>query len=255
MLAVRKVTTSAPVRVWASVTYGLLPVATGVIASGRFGTAAAFVLLPLIVAQAGRMVAESGARAGRAAWATGLLAAIAGAFVPLLWVIAVIGAVLAAIVFRTTRRGMLRNLLIAVLTPPVLLLPWSLTLHIAPGSAVPRGGAAAAGNTGLRAARKVVDAAQPGRAGNAALLGHRRPHRGRLRRAVRWPQAQVDHRRLGARPDRTARRRGHQPPGRAAGRRRHRSRSGPVCRSRSRPSGCCSPPRAEQTHSAGCSPG
>ena len=128
MLAVRKVTTSAPVRVWASVTYGLLPVATGVIASGRFGTAVAFVLLPLIVAQAGRMFAESGARAGRAAWATGLLAAIAGAFVPLLWVIAVIGAVLAAIVFRTTRRGILRNLLIAVLTPPVLLLPWSLTL-------------------------------------------------------------------------------------------------------------------------------
>ncbi|HEX2319471.1 MAG TPA: glycosyltransferase [Streptosporangiaceae bacterium] len=128
MLAVRKVTTSAPVRVWASVTYGLLPVATGVIASGRFGTAVAFVLLPLIVAQAGRMVAESGARATRAAWATGLLAAIASAFVPLLWVLLLIASVLAALVFRTTRRGLLRNLLIAVLTPPVLLLPWSLTL-------------------------------------------------------------------------------------------------------------------------------
>ena len=56
MLAVRKVTTSAPVRVWASVTYALLPVAMGVIAAGRFGTAIAFILLPLIVAQAGRMV-------------------------------------------------------------------------------------------------------------------------------------------------------------------------------------------------------
>jgi GT2 family glycosyltransferase len=128
MLAVRKVTASAPVRVWASVTYGLLPVATGVIASGRFGTAVAFVLLPLIVAQAGRMVAESGARATRAAWATGLLVAIAGAFVPLLWVMLLVASVLAALVFRTTRRGLLRNLLIAVLTPPVLLLPWSLTL-------------------------------------------------------------------------------------------------------------------------------
>ncbi len=128
MLAVRKVTTSAPVRVWASVTYALLPVATGVIASGRFGTAAAFVLLPLIVAQAGRMVTESGPRAGRAAWATGLLVAIAAAFVPLLWLILLIACVLAALAFRTTRRGMLRNLTIAALTPLVLLLPWTVTL-------------------------------------------------------------------------------------------------------------------------------
>ncbi|MDR2983338.1 MAG: glycosyltransferase, partial [Nocardiopsaceae bacterium] len=128
MLAVRKVTRSGPVRIWASLTYGLLPIATGVIASGRFGTAVAFVLLPLIVSQAGSMVAESGARATRAAWATGLLAAIAGAFVPLLWVILLVAGVLTAISFRTSRRGLLRNLLIAVLTPPVLLLPWSLTL-------------------------------------------------------------------------------------------------------------------------------
>jgi GT2 family glycosyltransferase len=127
MLAVRKVTTSSLVRTWASVTYGLLPVATGVVASGRFGTAVAFVLLPLIVAQAGRIVAESGPRTTRAAWATGLLTAIASAFVPLLWVILLIGGVLAAIVIRH-KRGLLRNLLIAVLTPPVLLVPWSLTL-------------------------------------------------------------------------------------------------------------------------------
>ena len=128
MLAVRKVTTSAAVRVWASVTYALLPVATGVIASGRFGTAVAFVLLPLVVAQAGKMVTESGARAGRAAWATGLLVAIAGAFVPLLWLLLLITCVVAALVFRTTRRGLLRNLTIAALTPLVLMLPWTVTL-------------------------------------------------------------------------------------------------------------------------------
>jgi GT2 family glycosyltransferase len=128
MLAVRKVTTSAPVRVWASVTYALLPVATGLIASGRFGTAVAFVLLPVVVTQAGRMFTETGARAGRAAWATGLLAAIASAFVPLLWVILLIACVLAALAFRTTRRGLLRNLTIAALTPLVLLLPWTVTL-------------------------------------------------------------------------------------------------------------------------------
>ncbi len=128
MLAVRKVTTSAPVRVWASVTYALLPVATGVIAGGRFGTAVAFVLLPLIISQVGKMVTESGARAGRAAWATGLLVAIAGSFVPLLWLIMLIACVLAALVLRSTRRGLLRNLAIAALTPLVLMLPWTVTL-------------------------------------------------------------------------------------------------------------------------------
>jgi GT2 family glycosyltransferase len=134
MFAVRKVTSSAPVRVWAAVTYALLPVATGVIASGRFGTAVAFVLLPLVVAQAVRMFTESGPRAGRAAWATGLLVAIAAAFVPLLWLILFAACLLAAIVFRTTRRGLLRNLTIATLTPPVLLLPWALTLRSHPAA-------------------------------------------------------------------------------------------------------------------------
>ena len=132
MLAVRKVTSSALVRVWASVTYALLPVAMGVIASGRFGTAIAFILLPLIVAQAGRMVSQSGPRASRAAWATGLLVAVAAAFVPLIWLITFVACLLAAIVFRTTRRGMLRNLAVAALTAPVLLLPWSLTLFSHP---------------------------------------------------------------------------------------------------------------------------
>src|SRR5262249_43472932 len=127
-LAVRKVTTSAAVRVWASVTYALLPVATGVIASGRFGTAVAFVLLPLIVTQAGRMLTQSGPPAGRAAWATGLLVAIAAAFVPLLWALAFVACLLAAIVVRTSSRGVLRNLAIAGLTPAVVLLPWTVTL-------------------------------------------------------------------------------------------------------------------------------
>ncbi len=128
MFAVRKVTTSGLVRVWVSVTYGLLPVAMGVIAAGRFGTAAAFVLLPLIVAQAGRMMTQAGPPATRAAWATGLLVAIGSAFVPLLWVMALVACVLAAVASRAGRPGLLRNLLIVALTAPVLLMPWALTL-------------------------------------------------------------------------------------------------------------------------------
>jgi GT2 family glycosyltransferase len=150
MFAVRKVTGSAPVRVWAAVTYALLPVATGVVASGRFGTAVAFVLLPLVVAQAVRMFTESGPRAGRAAWATGLLTAIGGAFVPLLWLILFAACLLAAIVFRASRRGRLRNLAIAALTPPLLLLPWTLTLRSHPGqlfteAGLPQSGTAVSG--------------------------------------------------------------------------------------------------------------
>ncbi|HEX9520238.1 MAG TPA: glycosyltransferase [Streptosporangiaceae bacterium] len=150
MFAVRKVTSSALVRVWASVTYALLPVATGVIASGRFGAAVAFVLLPLVVAQAVRMFTESGPRAGRAAWATGLLVAIAAAFVPLLWLILFLACLLAAMVFRTTKRGLLRNLTIAALMPPVLLLPWTLTLRSHPAqllseAGLPQSGTAVSG--------------------------------------------------------------------------------------------------------------
>ena len=132
MLAVRKVSTSPAVRVWASVTYALLPVATGIVASGRFGTAVAFIVLPLILAQVGRMITAAGPRATRAAWATGLLVAIGAAFVPLLWVVTVIACLAAAIIYRATRPGLLRNLVIAALTPPVLLLPWSLTLFSHP---------------------------------------------------------------------------------------------------------------------------
>ncbi len=132
MLAVRRVTTYAAVRVWAAVTYALLPIATGVIAAGRFGSAVAFVLLPLIAMNAGRLVTRPAQGAGRAAWAAGLLIAIGAAFVPMLWLVALIACVIAAIVFRNTIHGLLRNLAIVALTAPVLLLPWTLTLASAP---------------------------------------------------------------------------------------------------------------------------
>jgi GT2 family glycosyltransferase len=120
-LAVRRVTRSTPVRVWAAATYALLPVATGTIAAGRIGTAVAFVLLPVIALQAGRMLTEPARRARRAAWATGLTVAVAAAFVPLVWVVAFA----AALVLIAVRPAMWRNLPIVALVPPVLLLPWA----------------------------------------------------------------------------------------------------------------------------------
>jgi GT2 family glycosyltransferase len=121
-LAVRRVTRSTPVRVWAAASYALLPVAMGAIAAGRIGSAVVFVLVPAIALLAGRMLTQPPRRARRAAWATGLAVAIAAAFVPLVWLVIMALAVgLAA-----ARPAMWRNLSIVAIVPPVLLLPWTI---------------------------------------------------------------------------------------------------------------------------------
>jgi GT2 family glycosyltransferase len=129
-LAVRRVTRSTPVRVWAAASYALLPVATGTIAAGRLGTAVVFVLLPVIALLAGRMLTEPARRARRAAWAAGLTIAVAAAFVPLVWVVALA----AALALIAVRPAMWRNLAIVAVVPPVLLLPWTIQLASNPSA-------------------------------------------------------------------------------------------------------------------------
>ena len=123
-LALRRVTLSVPVRLWAAASYALLPVAFGAISAGRLGSAVAFALIPVIAMLAGRMFSQPPKIARRAAWATGLAVTVGAAFVPLLWPLASVAAVLAAVVIRRSGQAFLRNLAIVVLTPPVLLLPW-----------------------------------------------------------------------------------------------------------------------------------
>jgi GT2 family glycosyltransferase len=129
-LAVRRVTRSTLVRVWAAASYALLPVAMGAIAAGRIGTAVVFVLIPAIALLAGRMLTLGPRRARRAAWATGLTIALAAAFVPLIWVVAL----LAALALVAARPGMWRNLGIVVAVPPVLLLPWTAQIAMNPST-------------------------------------------------------------------------------------------------------------------------
>ena len=131
-LALGRVTRLVAVRVWAAVSYALLPIAIGAISAGRLGSAVAFVLVPVIGGLAGRMFTEPPTLARRAAWATGLTVALGAAFVPLLWPIAIAGAVLAALLWR--RAATLTNLAIVALTPLVLLLPWVAQLLGHPGS-------------------------------------------------------------------------------------------------------------------------
>jgi len=131
--AARRITTSVWARVWAAAAYALLPVGMGAVAAGRFGAAVVFALIPLIGMVAARMFTAAGRRARRAAWATGLFLAIAAAFVPLIWVVAVAAAVLAAVTLGRGRgRGTLINLGIAVVTPVLLLLPWTLQVATQP---------------------------------------------------------------------------------------------------------------------------
>ena len=131
--AARRVTASVWARVWAGAAYALLPVGMGAVAAGRFGAAVVFALLPLIGMLAARIFTAPARRARRAAWATGLFLAVAAAFVPLVWLAAVAAAVLAAVTLGRSRRGTIINLGIAVVTPAVLLLPWTLQAATQPG--------------------------------------------------------------------------------------------------------------------------
>jgi GT2 family glycosyltransferase len=129
--AARRVTRSALARVWAAAAYALLPVALGAVAGGRIGTAAVVILLPLVALAAARIFTQPRKLARRAAWAAGLGVAVCAAFVPLIWVIAVAAAVVAAVTIGRNRDSLI-NLGIAVAVPPVLLFPWTIRVVTQP---------------------------------------------------------------------------------------------------------------------------
>ncbi|WP_435135478.1 glycosyltransferase [Actinacidiphila sp. bgisy144] len=145
--ASRPLVESRLLRAWASVAYAFLPAATGALAGGRLGTAVLAILLPLMaraaVSAAGLQLTDSaierGARPGwRATWALALMLTFTTAFTPVTWPIALVLAA-GAIGWRLVRRQqqlLVPQLLRAaalVVTPLVLLAPWSLTLLSHPG--------------------------------------------------------------------------------------------------------------------------
>jgi len=123
---VRHLVGSRPVAVWASVTYGMLPVLTGAVAQGRLGTVAGAVVAPLLARCAlGMESAATSQGRWRAAVGSGLLLAVLAAFVPLALPMAV---VLAAGCWLVTGqdRSLLPRLSAAIGTAVLLLLPWLL---------------------------------------------------------------------------------------------------------------------------------
>lgn len=128
---------SRAIRIWAAVTYGLLPVLTGAVAQGRIGTIASTVLAPLMLWSMVRTVAAQRRpdQRLRSGIASGLVLAAVAAFTPSAWVLAVlVVAGLGAV--RVVRTGVemrsLAGLLAVVVLPVVVLLPWSLHLGLDP---------------------------------------------------------------------------------------------------------------------------
>ncbi|MGI5352776.1 glycosyltransferase family 2 protein [Streptomyces sp. CA-250714] len=134
--ASRPLVDSRLVRAWGSVAYAFLPAATGALAQGHIGTAVLAVLLPLLARAA---VAASGLRGKggwRAAWAYALLLTLTMAFTPVVWLLA---AVLAPAALAARRAdgaslgALAARLAVVLVTPLVLLAPWSLSLFTDPG--------------------------------------------------------------------------------------------------------------------------
>ncbi|MEU8774550.1 glycosyltransferase family 2 protein [Streptomyces sp. NPDC048606] len=139
-VASRPLVTSRLLRAWAAVAYAFLPAVTGALAGGRLGTAVLAVLLPLLArcavtafgpaAADGPDGSEGAERHGawRPVWTFALLLALATAFTPVAWPLAVLLAPAALLVRRARAKTYAPRLLAALLVPLLVLAPWSLTL-------------------------------------------------------------------------------------------------------------------------------
>ncbi|WP_299922083.1 glycosyltransferase family 2 protein [uncultured Nocardioides sp.] len=120
--------------VWGALTYALVPVTSGAWTEGRFGTVAVAALLPWIAHAALGFVDPDRDRRWRAAWRTALLLALGAAFVPGLWLFALLATAVvlgsaAVIAPRLLReRDSWGPPVVAVAATPVLLAPWLLPL-------------------------------------------------------------------------------------------------------------------------------
>ncbi|MFA1539730.1 glycosyltransferase [Actinomadura monticuli] len=174
----------AAVRAWFAAVYALLPAATGAIAGGRLGTAVVLVLLPLIGLYAARVyglprseaarfdAATRRKRAGRAAWTVALLLAVATAFVPLVWVVAVLAAGMVwALLDRPAHRQGRRDLLIALAVPPLLMLPWTVGLLLHPSRLLTEAGLHRRFEPATAADLLALDPGGPGTPARWALAG------------------------------------------------------------------------------------
>lgn len=124
-LAMRGVVTSTWARVWAAAAYATLPAVTGALSGGRLGTSVTVVLLPVLARSCGRLLGLGRPSTWRRAFGTAILLAVIASFTPVVWLLVVVLALVAAVTVARDRSGRLR-LLVVVLVPVALLVPWSL---------------------------------------------------------------------------------------------------------------------------------
>ena len=172
--ASRPLVGSRLIRAWASVAYAFLPAATGALAGGRIGTAVLAMLLPLLARAA---VAASGLRgrgSWRAAWAYALLLTLVTAFTPVVWPLALV--LTAALVVLRWRGGaplasVLARCAAWLVTPLVVLAPWSLSLLAHPGRFLDEAGLAFHTDPASVWELLAVNPGGPGTAGGLVLIG------------------------------------------------------------------------------------
>jgi GT2 family glycosyltransferase len=124
-------------RLWVSLTWALLPVATGAVAAGRLDAAVVQISLPPLVFAGTRVLTSDPRVLGWwRVWALGLAFAVTCAFAPLLWPVATVVLLVAAgtyVVLRRNRARALAAVLVAAV-PLLVLFPWSLSALVAPGT-------------------------------------------------------------------------------------------------------------------------
>lgn len=176
--------------------YALAPALVGGLNRGMFGLAVWAALLPMLAYTALEW-ADGGVRGWREAGATGLLLLLCTSLVPLVWPLAIVGAVIAAVLARRARTAF--QLLLACVAPALLYLgpgfattlafpgrlltgtdpslgpetaaePWLLALGQSPGGGLPPVWLAAV-VLGAAWVAAVVGALRRRRAGGLALLG------------------------------------------------------------------------------------
>jgi GT2 family glycosyltransferase len=131
--AARHVVGSPLLAAWAAVTWALLPVATGAVATGRLDAAAVQMGLPLLAVGAAAVLRGDPRASGwHRAWALGLGLALVSAFSPALWPLAATLLVGAAVVMLGSERGPAARrravaAAVAAVVPGLVLLPWSLS--------------------------------------------------------------------------------------------------------------------------------
>ncbi|MCK1796982.1 glycosyltransferase [Streptomyces sp. XM4193] len=169
--ASRGLVASGVLRAWASVAYAFLPAATGALAAGRLGTAVLAVVLPLL-ARTGVRAAEG--RGWRPVWLFALLLTVTTAFTPVSWPIAFV-LVVGVLVWRLRQgggaTGLIARAAAALLTPIVVLAPWSTALFADPSRFFAEAGLAFDNGSAAALDLVLLDPGGPGTAGSFLLVG------------------------------------------------------------------------------------